>query len=472
MGIDDYGIFNVVGGIVMMFAFLNSAMVASSQRFLSFELGRGDKDRLKKTFSISLTVHFLLAVAVLLLAETAGLWFLNDKLNIPTGRMVAANWVYQCSIISFLFTIVSVPYNACIVAHEHMKIYGYFGILDVMLKLCIVLIVSVIPADHLIAYAILLLIEAAMMRLIYSIYCTRHFEECHFTKTRDNGLLKDMFAFAGWSFLGNMGFSVRDQGLNIVINMFFNVAVNAAKGIATQIGNVINGFAYNFTMAVNPQITKRYASGEIDSMLGLVYNGCKYSLILISIVVIPLIICADTVLQLWLDNVAPYTVGFLRLILVVALIDSVVSPITTSLQATGRIKKFQIIVSVIMLSNIPLAWIWLKLDSNPYIVMYVCILTSITALMARLRLLHELVNFSYRQFLSKVYARTLPCIAISLVLSFLIYSCFPSNFIGLVCFSISSVGIFLILVCLIALSTKERNLIYSQVRKRISISKI
>lgn len=341
LGVDDYGIYNLVGGIVLMFAFLNNAMIASSQRFISFELGRGDSERLRKTFSISVSVHVLLAVLVFVLAETIGLWFLNYKLNIPVGRMSAANWVYQCSVMAFLLNIVSVPYNACIVAHEHMKVYGYFGILDVMLKLGIVLLVARLPGDSLIEYALLILAVSATMRLIYGVYCSRHFEECKFSKFKDRALMREMFSFAGWSFLGNMGFSVRDQGINILLNVFFNVAVNAAKGIANQVGGVINGFASNFTMAVNPQITKRYATGEVESMMNLVYNGCKLSLILMSIVVIPLIVSAPVVLRLWLGEVAPYTVGFLQLVLLLSLIECVVSPITTSIQATGMIRSFR-----------------------------------------------------------------------------------------------------------------------------------
>lgn len=468
LGIDNYGIYNLVGGIVMMFAFLNSAMVASSQRFISFELGRGDKERLQKTFSISVTVHSLLAIVVLFLAETIGLWFLNVKLNIPTDRMVAANWVYQCSIIAFLLNVVSVPYNACIVAHEHMKIYGYFGILDVFLKLIIVLIISVLPFDKLISYAIMILIVSAVMRFIYGLYCSNHFEECHFKSFKDKTLMKDMFSFAGWSFLGNMGFSVRDQGLNIIVNMFFNVSVNAAKGIANQVSHVINGFASNFTMSINPQITKRYAIGDVKSMMNLVFNGCKYSILLMSFVVIPLIISADNVLHLWLGDVAPFTVGFLQLTLVLSWIECMVSPITTSLQATGNIKKFQILISIIMVANLPLGYVGLKLYLDPYVVMYICFLTSIIALVTRLILVHEIIRFSYREFLVKVYARTIPCVLISGLLLYFIYNKLPYNLIGLIGFGVSSVAVISILTFVIALTNNERSAVTKLVRHRIS----
>ena len=372
LGVDDYGIYNVVGGIVMMFSFLNNAMVASSQRFISFELGRGDKECLNKVFCISLTVHFLLAVTVLILAETIGLWFLNHKLNIPEQRMYAANWVYQCSIIAFLVTIVSVPYNACIVAHEHMKVYGYLGILEVILKLVIVFLLIFIGGDKLIVYSLLVLVVALIMRILYQIYCHRHFSECRFHRVSDRHLMSDMFSFAGWS--------------------FFNVAVNAAKGIAGQIGAVINGFAANFQMALNPQITKRYASGDTEGMMNLVFQGCKYSVLLMTIIVVPLIISAEAVLTLWLGDVAPYTVGFMQLTLCLVLVESIVSPITTALQATGHIRNFQLIISIIMVMNLPLAWLWLKLDVNPYLVMIVSIVMSIIGIISRLMLLHGIAD--------------------------------------------------------------------------------
>lgn len=464
LGVDNYGIYNLVGGIVLMFAFLNNAMVASSQRYISFELGQGNKERLQKTFSISLQVHFILALIVLILAETIGLWFLNYKLNIPAGRMVAANWVYQCSIISFLFTIISVPYNACIVAHEHMKVYGYLGILDVILKLILVLITALIPYDRLIVYSILILGLAIFDRIIYALYCRKHFEECRLVKTNDHNLMKDMFSFAGWSFIGNMGFSVRDQGINILLNMFFNVAVNAAKGVANQVGTVINSFVGSFTMAMNPQITKKYAVGDIQGMLNLVYNGCKFSLILISIVIIPVIIAAETILRIWLENVAPYTVGFLQLTLLMMLIDCVVSPITTSLQATGRIKKFQILISIIMLSILPLCWLWLKLGGSPYVVMFVAMSGSFIALITRLILLSEQINFSIKNFFIKVYSRTIPYIIISGGICWVIYRYISHDIWGLIGYAASAIGVILCSIYVIALTQPERVMVNNYIK--------
>ncbi|MDE6860114.1 MAG: lipopolysaccharide biosynthesis protein [Duncaniella sp.] len=467
LGVDDYGIYNVVGGIVMMFSFLNNAMVASSQRFISFELGTGDNERLKKVFSISVTVHVMLAIGILILAETIGLWFLNTKLNIPSDRMVAANWVYQCSIIAFMINVISVPYNACIVAHEHMKIYGYFSILEVIMKLVIVFLLLFIPFDKLITYSILVVCVSAIMRIIYGIYCRNNFSECNYSFISDHHLMRDMFSFAGWSFIGNLGFSVRDQGLNIVVNIFFNVAINAAKGVASQIGTVINGFSQNFQMALSPQITKRFAAGDTSSMMTLVFAGCKYSALLMMFIVLPLFFASEPVLKLWLGVVAQYTVGFMQLVLIMSLIDSMVSPITTALQATGRIKWFQIIISIIMLANIPLAWCWLKLEANPYIVLYVSILTSAIALVARLVLLHRQVTFSYREFLFKVICRIIPVFLLSGASAWWLYSLFSHSITGLVSYAVISVTIIAAVIFILGLEQSERRVLVATIINRI-----
>ena len=469
LGVDDYGIYNVVGGIVLMFAFLNNAMVASSQRFISFELGTGDFQRLKKIFAISVTVHAMLALGILILAESIGLWFLNERLNIPPGRMYAANWVYQCSIIAFIINVISVPYNACIVAHEHMKQFGYFGILEVLLKLVIVFLLLIIPFDKLITYSVLVVCVAVTMRLIYGIYCRRHFDECRFAFVSDHNLMKDMFSFAGWSFIGNMGFAVRDQGLNIIVNLFFNVAVNAAKGVANQIGNVISGFAGSFQMALNPQITKQYAAGDSATMLKLVFRGCKFSVLLMMLITVPLYFATPEVMKLWLQEVAPYTDGFVKLILIMILIDSMGVPITTALQATGHIKWFQILISIIMALNLPLAWLWLTIDRNPYVVVFVAILTSAIGVATRLCLLHNEVIFSYRSFLLQVVMRVFPTLFISFVISGCLYIVIPHSLPGIVCFICCSVSVVAASSIIIGLDTSERQYVTAQLLNRLKI---
>lgn len=302
LGVSDYGIYNVVGGIVSMLAFLNSAMVAASQRFISFELGTDDSERLKKVFCTSVSIHIVLALIIFLIAETLGLWFVNTHLNIPAERMGAANWVYQCSILTLMLTVVSVPYNSCIVAHEHMKAFAYVSILEAVLKLLVVYLLLVGAVDKLVLYAILVAAVAFVIRIIYGIYCKRHFEECTYRFVLDRKLFKEMFAFAGWSIIGNLGFSMKDQGSNIILNLFFGTAVNAARGIAMQVNGIISNFSNNFTMALNPQITKQYAAGGTKASMELVYLGCRFSFFLLLMIVIPVFINMDYPVAIMAEN--------------------------------------------------------------------------------------------------------------------------------------------------------------------------
>ena len=467
LGVDNYGIFNVVGGVVLMFQFINNAMVASSQRFISFELGRGNIERLRGVFSTSLITHILLALVILFVAETIGLWFVSTQLNIPPDKTSAAFWVYQCSVAALMVTTLSVPYNSCIVAHEHLMAFGYFGILEVILKLAIVYMLIILPGDKLIVYAILVLAVSIVMRTIYGIYCKRHFEECVFTKKRERGLLSEMFAFAGWSFIGNFGFSVREQGLNVLLNIFFNVAVNAAKGIATQVNTVLNGFTSSFQTALAPQITKLYASGNTDEMMKIVEKGGKFSFFLLLLIVVPLYACCPYVLELWIKNVAPYTVGFLRLLLIVALIDVFVNPIVTALQATGKIRNFQIIICLIMVSSLPLAWIWLKFNLDPMVAIYATLITSIIGLYARIKLMHDLIDFDYKRLLSAFFSRTL-IIAVTLIPgAYLLYDLRPPGFGWLITFCTICIFITLTAIYLLGLNKDERKWITAFVHNKL-----
>jgi O-antigen/teichoic acid export membrane protein len=468
LGIENYGIYNVVGGIVTMFNFLNSAMVASSQRYISYELGKGKSGNLSKVFSISVKVHFLLAIMILALSETIGLWFVNCKLNIPDSRMFAANCVYQASIVSFLVQVISVPYSALIVAHERMKIYGYIELLNVIFRLLIVYLLLISPFDKLIVYSFLGVGVSVLMRVLYTIYCKRTFKDCKFHKQNDKVLLKNMFSFAGWSLIGNLGFSLRDQGLNVMLNMFFNVTMNAAKGMATAVSSVIQGLIGNFQMAVNPQITKLYASGNEQEMLKLMMYSAKYSFFLVLIVALPFFFECEYVLNLWIGNVSTEMLIFMRLALIIMLIDSMASPVVTSLQATGKIRKFQIVISLIMLANLPLAYIWLKIQLNPYVISYVAIITSSIGLYARLKILSEQTNFSLRIFFNKVIIRVSTVIAVLSPIAYYLYDCFPQSFMALVEYCVCLLVISLITIYFVGLTKNERNFVLTQIKSKLN----
>lgn len=467
LGVSDYGIYNVVGGIVSMLAFLNSAMVAASQRFISFELGTGDYGRLKKVFCTSVSIHIALAVIILLVAETIGLWFVNTHLNIPPERMTAANWVYQCSILTLILTVVSVPYNSCIVAHEHMKAFAYVSIVEAVLKLLIVYILLMGNIDKLILYAILIVVVAFIVRMIYGVYCKRHFEECSYRFVFDYKLFKEMFAFAGWSVIGNLGFSFKDQGSNIILNLFFGTTVNAARGIAMQVNGIVSNFSSNFTMALNPQITKQYAAGNVEASRILVYAGCRYSFYLLLLIAIPVMVNRDYLLNLWLGNVPEYTSQFLMLALISALINVMASPLVNALQATGKIKVFQIAICIIMLCELPLAYLILSGGGKPYMAMYPTVLVMLVGLFARFVILKRLIPaYRLRYFTFCIVGRNLLIGIICFFLSQWIHAHFPENFVCFLLTSMLAFGISLVTIGLIGLSIGERIKLWAFVRNK------
>ena len=408
LGVSDFGIYNVVGGIITMANFLNLGMVASSQRFLSFELGRGNKNRLSKVFCTSVNIHASICVIALLLGETVGLWFVNAKLNIPFDRMQAANWVYQASIISFVINVMSVPYNSAIVAHEKMSAFAYISILDVTLKLLIVYVLQILPFDKLVMYGVLMVCVVLFIRLCYTMYCNHHFEECRYKFVFDKQLFSEMFSFAGWSVIGNFGFSSKDQLSNIILNLFFGPTVNAARGIGMQVSAQIKTFANSFTMALNPQITKLYAAGNIEASRKLVYTGSRYTFYLMMLFSLPIIFNIDYLLKFWLGVVPEYTSQFVVYSMFLALIYALSECVTKAIQATGHIKWFQIGISIILLSELPAAWALMELGFPPYAVMWPGIFTYMIALLFRFWLIHRYVEgYFYREYFVSVVLRSL-----------------------------------------------------------------
>lgn len=467
LGVDDYGIYNVVGGIVAMLAFLNSAMTAASQRFISFELGTGNLNKLKQVFCTSVTIHIAIAGIILVIAETIGLWFLNTHMNIAPERMTAANWVYQCSILTFIVTVISVPYNACIVAHERMKAFAYISIIEVILKLVIVYLLLILHTDKLITYAILILSVSLIIRIIYGIYCKQHFEECTYQFSFNKNSFHEMFAFAGWSVIGNLGFALKDQGSNIVLNIFCGTAINAARGVALQVNGIINNFSSNFIMALNPQITKQYAAGNIQESIQLVYAGCRYSLYLLSIISVPFMVNLDYLLSLWLGTVPPYTTEFLFLALIAALINSMATPLVTAMQATGRIRNFQIIICIIMMCELPLTYIILKLGYKPYMAMIASIIVVTIGLFARLLLLKQLIkSYSIKYFTIHIIVKNILIVAGCIAVATYIHGYWIKiNFISFIITSFIAFIITLGGIYIFGITSKEKAIINNKIRK-------
>lgn len=320
LGVEDFGIYNVVGGIVTMFSLLSGSLSASISRFITFELGQENVAKLKTIFSTSVNIQIILSLIIIFIAEIIGVWFLNAKMNIPAERMEAANWVLQCSILTFAVNLISVPYNASIIAHEKMSAFAYISILEVTLKLLVCYCLYISLFDKLISYAVLLLTISIIIRFVYGVYCKRHFDECRYHLILDKELFKRMANFAGWNFFGNGAYLLNTQGINILMNLFFGTTVNAARGIATQVESAVQAFVGNFTTALNPQITKNYAKGNKEYLFELICRGAKYSYFLMFFFVVPIVVETPYILKLWLKIVPDYAVVFTRLTLASSLL--------------------------------------------------------------------------------------------------------------------------------------------------------
>ena len=374
LGVEDYGIYGVVGGVVSMMGFLNASMSGATSRFITFELGRGDMQRVRDTFSSAMIIHIGIALVVILLAETVGLWFMCNKLVIPESRMEAAHWVYQCSIISAAVGVTQTPYGAVIMSREKMDIYAYMELLNVSLKLGIVYLLVIGDFDKLKFYAILTLAVSVFMAMLYRIYCVRRFEESRFIWVWKKELLKPMLSFSGWDLYGNMSFSAIQQGRTFIVNMFFGVAVNAACGIATTVQGVLQGFSTNITAAFRPQIIKAYASNDYCRFQSLIEKGIKFSTLFMMLVSVPLMINMRKILTIWLGEVPQYTTNFCVLLLLNNIIRVIISYLIIGIHASGAIKAF-IYTGTISLLQIPVLYLlFLCTNSTPEWTYYIYVL--------------------------------------------------------------------------------------------------
>ncbi len=420
LGVDDFGIYNVVGGVVSMFGFLNGALAVCTQRYLNYELGKGDANRLQKVFITSLTIHALISIIVVILAETIGLWFLYNKMTIPDARMNAAFWVYQFSIITTVVLMMSVPYNAAIIAHEKMSAFAYISVLEVILRLAIVFLLQIGNFDRLIFYAFLMLVVQMSIRVIYGLYCNKHFCETKFRMLWDGTLFREMLGFSGWSIFGNLAGVASTQGLNILLNMFFNPIVNAARGISVQVQNALMQFSVNFQTAMNPQITKSYATGDYNYMHGLIYRSSKFTFFLLYLLSLPIILESDTILHIWLKVVPDYTVPFLHLILIASIINSVANPLMAAANATGNIRVYQTVVGCLILAILPISYVVLKLGGDPVSVFVVNLVVLAVAFIVRLFIVRSLIHLSITAYCKQVIVKCGYVCVLSIILPILL----------------------------------------------------
>ena len=463
LGITDYGIYNVVGGVVAMFSLLSGSLSSAVTRFLTFELGKNDLKQLKKVFSISITIHIALAAIILIVAECVGVWFLNNKMNIPKERILAANWVLQFSILTFIIKIISVPYNASIIAHEHMKAFAYVSIIEVSFKLLVAFLVVWLPFDKLIIYAFMLAIVALLIRLIYGIYCKRQFEECSYHFTYDKNLIKKMTGFAGWNFIGASSSILRNQGVNILLNLFCGPAVNAARGITMQVNSAINNFATNFMMAINPQIIKSYASREHHYMMTLIFQGARLSFYLLFFLSLPVLIETEQILTLWLKQVPEHTINFVRLILIFTLIESLSGTMITAMSATGKIRNYQLVVGGLQTLNFPISYIFLKIGFNPEITYLIAISISVCCFISRLWMLRGMIQLSIKNYIKNVLSNVMIVSFLSLLAPALLYYILTPGIFRLLLVSFIAAISTLSVMYFIGCSAHERNFINSKV---------
>ena len=402
LGVEDFGIYNIVGGVVVLFSFLNSAMASATQRFLNYELGRGDIHEVQRVFSMSMTAHLSIAALVLLLAETIGLWFVWSYIKVPPGRETAAIWCYQFSVLTSCIQIVRIPYNACIIAYERMSFYAYISILEVVLRLLVVFPLLLDGFDRLVLYSLLMSVVALLVLYLYKTVCNRRFPVSRYRFFWDSSLYKRLMSFSGWSLFGGVANVGAQQGLGIVLNIFFGVAVNAAMGIANQVSQAVYSFVSNFQTAFNPQIIKSYAAGDRAHFEKLLFYGSKYSYFLLFLLSLPVLLNCDFLLSVWLKEVPPHAAAFSELIILFLLLDALSAPLWIAVQAMGNIRNYQLMISSIILLSLPLGYVALKLGMPPESVLVIRVVVNAVALAARIVYLYRRIAFPAGRYLKEV----------------------------------------------------------------------
>jgi O-antigen/teichoic acid export membrane protein len=468
LGAEDYGIYNVVAGVVTMFGFLSNSMAIASQRYFSFEIGREDSEQLKRIFSLSLIIYALIALIILILAETIGLWFVSNKLVILLERKNMALWVYQLAIVSFIFTIFVSPYMALIFAFEDMDIFAYVSIGEALLKLGSVFILQVFLWDKLLLYGLLLCLIAFIKTVVYWWICKIKYKECKFQFFWDRKLFKEFTGYTAWNFFGELSGVINNQSISILLNQFFNPAVVASRSIAFSVRNTAMSFSQNFFSAIRPQIVKKYAAGQKTEMLLLMFQGAKGAYFLMYLVVMPLIIEMPFVLSLWLGELPAYLVVFTRLVLFDVLIDSVNYPLVTAAQATGRIKLYQMVVGGISLARLPISWIILLQGAPAYSVMIVGIGITVLAAIARFIIVKKLIVFSSMQYIQNVIIPIVCVSALSIILPFVLSTILQNNFFCLCVIVTVSIVFTGISIYTVGLKSSERKMVKAFVKARLT----
>lgn len=456
LGVVDYGVYGVVGGFVGLFSIFSNSMSVAIQRFITFELGKGNIGRVKKIFSTSVTIQIIIAVTLMIAAELVGFWFIHHKMVIPVERIDSAIMVMHCSVITFGIGLISVPYNAEIIAHEKMSAFAYISIYEVLAKVGACAILYYIDADKLVIWAVMLAVIQLTVRVIYGRYCKLHFGECRYVPILDKTIFKEIFGFAGWSSFGLVALTCYTQGIDMLLNVFFGPVVNAARSIALQVQSAVQSFSTNFQVAMNPQIIASYARNELERMHSLLFSGTRFCFFLLLLLSLPIFLETPFILSLWLGEYPDHTVNFIRLILLVITFDSSFGgPISTAQTATGKIKIYQIVVGGIMLMILPLAYIILKIwHTNPETVYIVYLCVVFVAHIARMIIIQPMIQLSLRKYFKEVVIPILLVTIVALPIPIIVYYLIDDN----------SVGSFII-ICSVSVASVIGSVYYGGLKK-------
>ena len=466
LGENDYGIYSVVGGVVAMFTIISGALNSAVTRFITFEMGKGGEAMLNKVYSTAVTIQLILALIVVAIAEPVGIWFINNEMTIDPARIPAARMVLHFTLLSFVFNLMSVPQMASITAHEKMSAYAYIGVLDGLLRLVVALMIMRSSSDRLVYYAALMCGVVLIVRLTYGIYCRLNFEECRYRPVFDTALVKEMFSFAGWNFIGVTSGVLREHGGNILVNLFYGTAVNAARGVAVQLNGAVQGFVTNFMTAVNPQITKSYAAGEKEYMFSLVRRSSRMSFYLLFVLALPVLFNTEYILSIWLKEVPSHSVLFVQLFLIFAMSEALSNPLITTMLATGKIRDYQLVVGGLQLLNLPVSYVCLKLGAMPEITVVVAIVISQICFFVRLVMLRRMTGLQVGLFVRTVYLNVIKVAVIAAALSYLYINLHDGSFVMFCLKAFLCFGTAVLSVLFIGCSNDERKEMLKFLKRR------
>lgn len=465
LGVEDFGVYNVIGGFVLMFSIFSKSLSTACSRFINYELGRNDNIKLSLIFSSTLIIMLAVSIVIIILCEILGLWYINNVMVIPIERLYAGKWVFQFSLLTFICVLLSVPYNACIIAYERMKAFAYLSLFEGIIKLIIAFVLVNSPIDVLILYGGLMFVLQLGILLLYRSYCLKNFAECNFRFCKDRNLYKEIMSYVGWNFLGTCSSVLRNQGNNVVLNLFFGPAVNAARAVANQVLHAVEGFSLNFVMAAKPQITQSYSSGNKSYMMELVFKSSKFSFFMLLIFSVPIIINIDTLLSIWLRTVPEHTSSFVVLMLVYTMIEVISMPLITAQLATGVIRNYQIIVGSITLLNVPISCILLSMGTVPETIFYTAIVLELISLGVRVCMLHKNIGLNIKIFISEVIKKIVLVSFISFVISILLSRWVAVDLVACILKCCVSVILTFCSILLIGCNHSEKELIYNQTTK-------